>query len=225
MSTPPPGSPGSPGSPGFQGSTGSLDDACARIEAWELAVAEHVAKVTLPRHTPSVWEILIPILIALRMSVHGDRRKEVAENLMRIKRMALLAARRLAWAEQRSEVLADLEAETASRLAEEDAKPREERFYDAAIRQAQLGEVAFLMDHYAALLAVRGDDFEARLRVVCPDREAFETHLDELAEHEAKVLAASSALLGERGDPRLAARMGEEADAFRRREAARIYRG
>lgn len=194
------------------------------VEAFERRVAEHVARVVVPLAKLSVWEILIPILIALGHSARADKRKAVAENLLRVKILALDGAQAVAeGSKTRAAVLGEYEAATAERLAKEEDLPTEERFYSAEIRTVQLAEVALLLDHYVELFLAEGNSHAERVRAVCPRQEDYTAVLDHLAEREAELLLASSRVLGERGDPTLAATMGEAADAFRRAEARKIY--
>lgn len=131
--------------------TTSLEERKNHILAHEEITANRLARRVLDKPVPPIWMILIPVFFvfhAWRIKQYGSGLKDFAENYLVSRRRALETACRLEGGEDSPEQ-ADADGQAA---VPAEARPHFEEL------------MSLLIDHYRALLAVRGNGYAALVR-------------------------------------------------------------
>ncbi|MBW2479247.1 MAG: NF038143 family protein [Deltaproteobacteria bacterium] len=185
----------------------------------EQTQANFVALKVNPPRPLSVWEVLIPIVFILAYMKSKERRQLFAQNLMFTKKMALEAAYdMMAKNQTRGAALMRIELQTKQLLTSVPGG-----MYSDAIRQEQLREIEFLIDHYFKLFRADGQDYARLVRSVYPQREAFFNFQQALSALEKRVLRAASQTLGAQTDAAMLSRIESAIGESRSAEIRRIF--
>lgn len=167
----------------------------------------------------SVWEVLIPIVFILSYMKSKERRQIFAQNLLFTKKMALEAAYdMMAKNQTKGAALMRIELQTKQLLT---SLPEE--MYSDDIRQEQLQEIEFLIDHYLKLLRADGKDYAALVLSVYPQREDYLNFQQALSELEKQVSRAASRALGAQTDAAMLSRIETATDELRSAEIKKIF--
>lgn len=167
----------------------------------------------------SVWEVLIPIVFILAYMKSKERRQLFAQNLLFTKKMALEAARDMMVKDQtKAAALMDIEHQTGQLLTSVPAG-----MYSDAIRQEQLKEIEFLIDHYLKLLRAEGRDYSALVLSVYQEREDYLNFQHALSALEKQVARAARRTLGAQTDDAMLSRIECATDELRSAEIHKIF--
>jgi hypothetical protein len=199
--------------------TQSLDKKYKRIlsqeRAWAYALAASLKK---PRPI-SVWEVVMPILLIFTYAARKVGRETFVQNTLFTKKLALDAARDMVKKHRgREAVMAPIEKKTQDLLSSV-----EEGVYSEVIRERQLEEIDFLIDHYCRLLKAEGDDYDSLVRDAYPVRGEYLDFVERLKSAEREVNVASLQTVGSRGDPAFVAQLEQTTDRIRTEFVKRIF--
>jgi hypothetical protein len=95
--------------------------------------------------------------------------------------------------------------------------------YSENIRQEQLKEIDFLMDHYGRLFEAEGNDYAALIRIAYASRAKYAAFLSQLRAVEKDVMTAAQRTLGAQADLQAASRLEELTDKVRAAEIEKIF--
>ena len=189
------------------------------ILSHEQTQANFVALKVNPPRPLSVWEVLVPIVFILSYMKSKERRQIFAQNLLFTKKMSLEAAYdMMAKSQTKGAALMRIELQTKQLLT---SIPEE--MYSDAIRQEQLKEIEFLIDHYLKLLRADGQDYPALVLSVYPQREDYLIFQQALSALEKQVSRAASRALGAQTDAAMLSRIETATDELRSAEIKKIF--
>lgn len=189
------------------------------ILSHEQTQANFVALKVNPSRPLSVWEVLIPIVFILAYMKSNERRQVFAQNLMFTKKMALEAAYdMIAKNQTKGAALMRIELQTKQLLT---SVP--EGIYSDAIRQGQLQEIEFLIDHYLKLLRADGKDYCALVLGVYPQRKDYLNFQQALSALEKQVSRAAGQTLGAQTDAAMLSRIESATQELRSAEIQNIF--
>ena len=164
---------------------------------YERSVGSAVALRVIKSKPIGVWEFLIPIVFILHFMRNKQSREIFIQNYMFTKRHALDAASRmLNKGLDKQEVMAGVSDETRALLT----APQTRGIYSDAIRQQQMREIELLVDHYAKLLGVEGEDYAALVRNAYGSRSGYIEFHQKLTAAEKNVADAARQTLGPKAD-------------------------
>lgn len=190
------------------------------ILAQELAWARSVSRLAIKSRPISVWEVLIPVFLIFNFVKSKNDREIFVQNLLFTKKLALKSALDMLENNRtKREVMAPVEEMTRKLLTT--ISPE---IYSQDIREKQLQEIDFLIDHFSRLLNAAGKDFGSLVSGAYQGIESYLTFLDRLGNLEKEVNLAALRTLGTRGDPALVSRMEETIDRLRRTSAEEIFK-
>jgi len=189
------------------------------ILSYEQMQANFVALKVNPPRPLSVWEVLIPIVFILAYMKSKERRQVFAQNLMFTRKMALEAAYgMMAKNQTKGAALMRIELQTKQLLT---SVP--EGIYSDAIRQEQLQEIEFLIDHYFKLLRADGEDYAALVLSVYPQRKDYLNYQEALSVLEKQVSRAAGQTLGAQTDAAMLSRIESAIQELRSAEIQKIF--
>ena len=185
----------------------------------EYAMAKSVA-VSLIRPKPlTVWDMLIPVIFILNFIKLKQSREVFIQNQIFTNTLALEATRDMFKKSQsRQEVFAAIQKKTKDLIS---SVP--DGIYSENIRQEQLKEIDFLMDHYGELFETEGNDYAALIRNAYGSRTQYAAFLNQLKAVEKDVMSAAQRTLGAQADLQAASRLEELTDKVRAAEIAEIF--
>ncbi len=167
----------------------------------------------------SVWEVMIPVIFIMGYMKAKTDREVFSQNMLFTKKLALEAAyAMLREGGTRSDALSSIDGKTRELLT---SVP--EGIYSEAIRQAQLEEMAFLIEHYTKLLRAEGKDYDAMVNSAYPQREDYRQFQQALSALEKQVSGAATRTLGVQTDAAMLSRIEFATDELRRAEINRIF--
>ena len=145
-----------------------------------------------------VWEVMVPIIFILNFFANRQRRDLFAQNVLFTKKLALEGARdmrknKLSLEDVRQRIIAQTDQILA---ADQDG------VYSKAIRNAQMEEIEFLVEHFLKLLDAKGKTYAQLVKAVYPGKGDFRRFLDDLSRTEKKVVATARKNLGRQTDLR-----------------------
>lgn len=192
-----------------------LDTKCQSILAHERSLAKRVASSVIEPRPVGVWEFMIPILFLLNMFQYKRSKEIFSLNFLFTKKLALEGVREMI-KENLSvdEVMARIKSKTGELLTS-DAKG----IYSQKIRQKQLKEIEFLVEHYHKLLEAEGKDYASMARNAYPSRKEYDTFLEQLKIIEREVNRAAQQQVRTSRATDIVSKM-ESAAEFRRRTIA-----
>lgn len=182
-------------------------------------MARSAARQAMEPKTFSVWEVLIPIIFILGYMRQKEQQEIFTQNLMFTKIKALEAAFKMLKKNKTKEaVLSEIDHETKELLAQVDKS-----IYSEDIRQCQIDEIKFLMDHYLKLLNVDASDYETLVISAYSTVKEYGMFIQNLKQMEDKVTLAAQQTLGDKTDTRTLSRLESAIDTARQKEADAIF--
>jgi hypothetical protein len=164
----------------------------------EYAMAKSVA-LSLIRPKPlTVWDIMIPVIFILNFIKLKQSREVFIQNQIFTNTLALEATK-------------DLLSSVPDGI------------YSENIRQEQLKEIDFLMDHYGRLFEAEGNDYTALIRNAYASRAKYAAFLNQLRAVEKDVMTAAQRTLGAQADLQAASRLEELTDKVKAAEIEKIF--
>ena len=140
--------------------TSSYNKKFTMIIDHEYAMAKSVAVSLIKPKPLTVWDIMIPVIFILNFVKVKHSREIFIQNQIFTNTLALEAIRdQLKKSQSRPDVFEAVKKKTKDLLS---SVP--DGIYSAKIRQAQLKEIDFLMDHYGKLFEVEGNDYATLVR-------------------------------------------------------------
>ena len=198
----------------------ALEGKYKAILAQERSWAASVARIVIKPRPISVWEVVIPVLLVFSFDNTKSEKEVIIQNLLFTKELALKAALDMAKnVRNREEAMSEIEEKTRQLI-----ETVKDGLYSERIRQKQLKEIHFLVDHYSRLLQVEGEDYASLVLNAYQVRESFIGFLAQLKEVEKEVNLAAVQTLQSRADPELVARMEKTADHVRVATAQKIFK-
>lgn len=185
----------------------------------EQRMARAIALKAIRPRPFSVWEVMIPVIFIMGYMKAKSDREVFSQNILFTKKLALEAAYAMMREGQATaEALDSLDSKTRELLT---AIP--DGVYSEAIRQEQLKEMGFLMEHYTKLLQADGKDYDAMVLNAYPQREDYRQFHQALSALEKQVSGAATRTLGAQTDAAMLSRIESATDALRRAEVNRIF--
>jgi hypothetical protein len=199
-----------------------IEQRCETIRKYERKQAKSIANYILNRgRSLSIWEVLIPIVFALRASQTSQQRDIFVRNYLFTKSLALDAAQAMrAQGQEREQALAQVARTTGELL-----QSVEQGLYSQGIRAAQLEEVELLLDHYLRLIDAAAGDYPAMLRAAYPTPEDYRRFLEELERREERVFQATTETMAENADQEYTDRVRSTTRLVRDNELKNLYSG
>ena len=189
------------------------------ILSQERSLAKAVAYTLVQAKPMSVWEVTIPVVFILNYLNLKKTRELSAQNFLFTKKLALEAALDMTKNDKkRNDVLCRLEGKTKSVLAGHD-----KGIYSEDIRQRQVQEIDFLIDHYCKLLRAEGQDHHSLVRQAYENKSSYIDFLKGLQELEREVSLAAQQTFGTEKAAEVVARMEEITEKVRMAEAEKIF--
>jgi len=196
-----------------------LDTKFQRILAHERSLAKRVASSVIEPRPVGVWEFMIPILFLLNMFQYKRTKEVFSLNFLFTKKLALEGALDMIKENlSPDEVMARIKRKTGELLTS-DAKG----IYSQKIRQKQLKEIEFLLEHYRMLLQAEGKDYASMARNAYPSRQDYDTFLEQLKIIERGVNRAAQQQVRTTGAPDIVSKMEAAAESRRRTIAQEIF--
>ena len=185
----------------------------------EYAMAKSVAVSLIKPKPLTVWDIMIPVIFILNFVKLKHSREIFIQNQIFTNTLALEATRdRLKKSQSRQVVFEAVKKKTKDLLS---SVP--DGIYSEKIRQEQLKEIDFLMDHYGKLFEVEGHDFSALIRNAYVSRVNYSAFLSQLKNVEKDVMTAAQKSLGAQADLQAAGRIEELTEKVRAAEIEKIF--
>ena len=185
----------------------------------EYAMAKSVAVSLIKPKPLTVWDIMIPVIFILNFVKLKHSREIFIQNQIFTNTLALEATRdRLKKSQSRQVVFEAVKKKTKDLLS---SVP--DGIYSEKIRQEQLKEIDFLMDHYGKLFEVEGHDYPALIRNAYASRVHYAAFLSQLKIVEKDVMTAARTTLGAQADLQAAGRIEELTEKVRAAEIEKIF--
>ena len=196
-----------------------LDTKHENILAQENALAKSVASVVIGQSPVAVWDVLIPIVFVFNVLKFKRAREIFTLNFLFTKKLALQGAFDMVKKGQsREDVLGQIRDRTSQILASD-----KKGIYSNKIRQKQMREMEFLLDHYFRLLNAEGKDYRSMVRHAYRTRQDFVAFVKELEVIEKEVNRAASQTVGTASAPDIVSRMEETAGRLRATQVETIF--
>ncbi|MGB9698396.1 MAG: NF038143 family protein [Thermodesulfobacteriota bacterium] len=196
-----------------------IDTKFENILTQERSLAKRVATVVIPSPPLTVWEITVPPLFFINFFRLKRARETMALNFLFTKKLALEAAFNIVDKEKNiGEVKEQLKEKTGNILAAD-----KKGIYSAKIRQKQIQEMEFLIEHYLRLFAAEGKDYAAMLKKAYLQREAYLAFLERLEKLEKEVYLAAMQTVKSTSAKEVAKQMEEATYKIRRIDADKIF--
>ena len=196
-----------------------LDTKHENILAQENALAKSVASVVIGQSPVAVWDVLIPIVFVFNVLKFKRAREIFTLNFLFTKKLALQGAFDMVKKGQsREDVLGQIRDRTSQILASD-----KKGIYSNKIRQKQIREMEFLLDHYFRLLNAEGKDYRSMVRHAYRPRQDFVAFVKELEVIEKEVNRAASQTVGTGSAPDIVSRMEETAGRLRATQVETIF--
>jgi len=196
-----------------------LDTKYENILTQEWSLARRVATSVIPSPPLTVWEITIPPLFFLNFFRLKRARETMALNFLFTKKLALEAAFNIMEkGKSLEEVKEQLKEKTGNILAAD-----KKGIYSAKIRQKQIQEMEFLMEHYLRLFAAEGKDYAAMLKKAYLQREEYLAFLEKLEKLEKEVYLAAMQTFKSSAAREVARQMEEATYKIRRLDVDRFF--
>jgi hypothetical protein len=192
-----------------------------RIYNYERFIANSVALKVIKSKPIGVWEFLIPIVFILHFMRNKQSREVFIQNYMFTKRLALDAAFKMhKKGLSREDAIAGIEQKTRALLT----APEIREIYSETIRQQQMSEIGFLVDHYSKLLAAEGEEYAALARNAYGNRENYKIYHQQLTSVEEKVSDAARRTLGTKADVKTLLRIELAIEEVRQTQIDKIFK-
>ena len=197
---------------------GSYNKKFRMIIDHEYALAKSVALALIKPKPLTVWDIMLPVIFILNFIKLKQSREVFIQNQIFTNTLALEATRdMLKRSQSRQDVFAAIKKKTKDMLSSVPGG-----IYSEDIRQEQLKEIDFLMDHYGKLFEAAGDDYVSLVKNAYVSRANYAAFLSQLRIVEKGVMAAARRTLGAQADLQAASRLEELIDKVRAAELAKI---
>ena len=185
----------------------------------EYAMAKSVALSLIKPKPLTVWDIMLPVIFILNFIKLKQSREVFIQNQIFTNTLALEATRDMFKRSQsREEVFAAIKKKTKDLLS---SIP--DGIYSENIRQEQLKEIDFLMDHYGKLFEAEGNDYYDLIRNTYGSRIHYAAFLNQLKAVEKDVMTAAQGTLGAKADLQAASRLEELTNNVRAAEIEEIF--
>jgi hypothetical protein len=185
----------------------------------EYAMAKSVAFSLIKPKPLTVWDIMIPVIFILNFIKLKQSREIFIQNQIFTNTLALEATRdMLMHSQSRQDVFATIQKKTKDLLS---SVP--DGIYSEKIRQGQLKEIDFLMDHYGKLFEADGNDYPTLVRNAYTSRDNYAAFLNQLRTVEKDVMTAAQRTLGAKADLQAASRLEELTGKVRAAEIEKIF--
>ena len=189
------------------------------IMSREQRMARTIALKAIRPKPFSVWEVMIPVIFIMGFMKAKADREVFSQNMLFTKKRALEAAYAMMREDQtRAAALVSIDSETRKLLT---SIP--DGVYSEAIRQEQLKEMEFLIEHYLKLLQADGKDYDAMVLCAYAQRKDYRQFLQALSALEKQVSGAATRTLGAQTDAAMLSRIELATDELRRAEVDRIF--
>ena len=199
--------------------TGSYNKKFRMISDHEYAMAKSVALSLIKPKPLTVWDLMIPVIFILNFIKLKQSREIFIQNQIFTNTLALEATRDMFKKSQsRQDVFITIKKKTKDLLA---SVP--DGIYSEKIRQEQLKQIDFLMDHYGKLFEANGEDYPALIINAYASRGNYAAFLSQLKTVEKDVMTAAQRTLGARADMQAASRLEELTDKVRAAEIEKIF--
>jgi hypothetical protein len=196
-----------------------LDTKYENILAQERALAKSVASAVIGQSPVTAWDVLIPIVFVFNMLKFKRAREIFTLNFLFTKKLALQGAfDRIKTGQSREDALAQIRNRTSEVLASD-----KKGIYSIKIRQKQMREVEFLLDHYTRLLNAEGKDYRSMVRNTYLTRKGYGSFVNQLEEIEKEVNRAASQTVKTASAPDIISKMEETTARLRTAEAEKIF--
>ncbi|MGD9040656.1 MAG: NF038143 family protein [Desulfobacteraceae bacterium] len=156
----------------------------------EESLARQVALGVIVMQPLTVWHYLIPFMFIYDFLKRTVTIRRYTQHFMFPRRLAVDAARDILGGEAREERQVSLGDDTKGWLHSLD-------LYSDSLYEAQMKVIDLLVDHYAKLLQVEGDTYDALVRNAYTSGVDYEAHLTQLTSVEKEVDRAIMERLGE----------------------------
>lgn len=198
---------------------GSYNKKFRMIIDHEYAMAKSVALSLIKPKPLTVWDLMIPVIFILNFIKLKQSREVFIQNQIFTNTLALEATRDMFKRSQsRQDVFITIKKKTKDLLS---SVP--DGIYSENIRQEQLKEIDFLMDHYGRLFEAEGNDYAALILNAYGSRVEYAAFLNQLRAAEKDVMTAAQRTLGTQADLQAASRLEELTDKVRAAEIEKIF--
>ena len=185
----------------------------------ERRMARVIALKAIRPRPLSVWEVMIPVVFIMGYMKAKADREVFSQNMLFTKKLALEAAYGMIRENQtKADAMRSIDIQTRELLT---SVP--DGLYSDGIRQEQLREMEFLIEHYRKLLQADGQDYDAMVLGVYPQREDFRKFQQALSALEKQVSGAAGRTLGAQTDAAMLSRIESATDELRRAEVKQIF--
>jgi hypothetical protein len=185
----------------------------------EYAMAKSVALSLIKPKPLTVWDIMIPVIFILNFIKLKQSREVFIQNQIFTNTLALEATLDMFKKSQsRQAAITTIKKKTKDLLS---SIP--DGIYSEDIRQEQLKEIYFLMDHYGKLFEADGNEYPSLIINAYNTQENYTAFLTQLKAAEKDVMKAAQRTLGSQADLQAASRLEELTGKVRAAEIKKIF--